>query len=388
MKHGGILVMVVVLFITGATSVFADWWIEVPRGGHLSVGASRTGPYSTRAEADVVNQKYFNGEGVITGSGDNTSSSGGSISSDPYYKLGEALGQALRRWLFGDPEEQARKKAEAEIAAQQARELEQQQKAKEAAREKANQEAMELAQKEQQRKAEKAFQETKQGALDRMKGVTNTKFRLKSVNTSGDVRLKGIGDFTAKTVFEQLRSPNEEAPANQGSKKALDQAYTNREETVAGLETGKDEIMRGASAQVFDNPVELKFADINPAVALKDVGKRPEWVKNNPKVKEAEKELANAQQDLATLQAQRDQLDAQRTKLTNERNAIKDADTLSAKEKELKQKEQDYNNKLLEIAKQAEKIDNLAKEKKHVEYEVESSGPPPDASGQTNNQGN
>ncbi len=54
----------------------AEWYIEVPRAGQSTVGTSRLGPYSTRAEAESVNQQYFGGGGSITGSGDSGSSSG------------------------------------------------------------------------------------------------------------------------------------------------------------------------------------------------------------------------------------------------------------------------------------------------------------------------
>jgi tetratricopeptide (TPR) repeat protein len=197
-----------------------------------------------------------------------------------------------------------------------------------------------------------------------------------------------IADISHKPASGQPQS--QAAPKNQDGKKALDQAYTNREETFAGLKTGNDEIMRGGSALVFDNPVELKPAGSDPAVELKNVGKRPElpaWIKNDPKVKEAEEELAAAQLDLAELQAKRDGLDSQRTKLIIERHAAKDGAIFKAKDEELKQKEQDYNKELLEITRQVDKIDKLAKKKKLIEYEVESSGPPHAAGDQSSGPG-
>ena len=73
------------------------------------VGKSSLGPYKTWDEANAVNLQYFNGGGAITGSASsNESAVGGSSSSDPRLQaaaqLGQALGVALHKAIFGDPE--------------------------------------------------------------------------------------------------------------------------------------------------------------------------------------------------------------------------------------------------------------------------------------------
>jgi cytochrome c-type biogenesis protein CcmH/NrfG len=116
---------------------------------------------------------------------------------------------------------------------------------------------------------------------------------------------------------------------------ALDQAYTNRGNTVEGLGretpegriTGRNEDASGAARQVFDNPVPLQSSGINPAVDLRDVGKAPAWPPSVAK----DKEILRMQKDRDALLATQQKRDSE---LTQIRKQI-EAETDSAKKGDL-----------------------------------------------------
>jgi hypothetical protein len=114
MKQVRILILSFGLFIAGVASVRADWWIETGSGFQSIGGASRLGPYPSKAAADAVNRQYFNGQATVTGSDSPSggATSGGVYSSDPRVQaagqignaVGNAIGQAIGKGLFGDPQ--------------------------------------------------------------------------------------------------------------------------------------------------------------------------------------------------------------------------------------------------------------------------------------------
>ena len=150
MKKGRTIIIMAVVLAIGMTSVMADWWVEGVGSSaqHLS-GFSRFGPYPTREAAEAANRQYCNGEGTVTeldstaGSGSATSPGNDALSQSSA-KLGNSLyqlGYGFGQWLVGNPQNAARQRAEAERAAQLAREREQQRLAEEARRK--QQEALE-----------------------------------------------------------------------------------------------------------------------------------------------------------------------------------------------------------------------------------------------------
>ncbi len=112
-----------------ASTARAEWWIITPKGYRDIGGGSRCGPYKTRAEAQQVNDQYFDGRRPMEGSDDPAPGSGGgnagggggrASSGDPVFdamapvmvEAAGLFGQMLGKALFGDPQEKARREHE------------------------------------------------------------------------------------------------------------------------------------------------------------------------------------------------------------------------------------------------------------------------------------
>jgi hypothetical protein len=113
MMKSGTRALAIVLLMAGATSLFAEWWLETPGFYQSQGGASRLGPYDTREQAETVNNANFSGRGTVTGSnspgGSGAAGGGaGSIATQAAGQIGSAVGNAIGKAMndamFGNPQ--------------------------------------------------------------------------------------------------------------------------------------------------------------------------------------------------------------------------------------------------------------------------------------------
>jgi len=187
-------------------STYADWWIEVPAVAQRSAGTSRLGPFRTRAAAQEVNGRLFQGRAQITGSDSGGSQPGSSGPS------AEEIAAQQRRARAHDLNEEGVEhcndrdwqaaidafNAALELAPGDQTIRDNLDKATDA-QQRADQEQQRQNQAEASRR-QADFNRTRQEALNGMRGISDTSPGLRGLNDGNGSGLRGVGGSNANAL--------------------------------------------------------------------------------------------------------------------------------------------------------------------------------------------